>query len=96
MAVGFNVWVTGLLNGMVGYSVMAESKRERSSTASGGEREKIGRKKETCGPSNGNKLGPTRIESEFESGLDSKTDQRVNSNLAWDPHKIQVGISILT
>ena len=59
------------------------------------EREKIGRKEER-GPSNGNKLGPTRIESGFESGLDSKTSERVNSNLVWDPHKIQVGISILT
>ncbi len=59
------------------------------------EREKMGRKEER-GPSNDNKLGLTRIESGFESGLDSKTSQRVNSNLAWDPHKIQVGISILT
>ena len=76
-------------------SVMAESKRERCSTASGGERKKMGRKEEG-GPSNGNKLGPTRIESGFESGLDSKTGEKLNSNLAWDPHKIQVGISILT
>jgi hypothetical protein len=53
-------------------------------------------RKEEGGPSNGNKLGPTRIESGFESGLDSKTGERLNSNLAWDPHKIQVGISILT
>jgi hypothetical protein len=37
-------------------------------------REKMGRK-EKCGPSNGNKLGPTRIEFGFESGLDSKTGQ---------------------
>ena len=36
------------------------------------EREKMGRKEERE-PSNGNKLGPTRIESGFESGLDSKT-----------------------
>jgi hypothetical protein len=60
------------------------------------EREKIGRKEETCGLSNDNKLGPTRIESGFESGLDSKTGERLNSKLVWDPHKIQVGISILT
>ena len=33
------------------------------------EREKM-RSKEECGPSNGNKLGPIRIESGFESGLD--------------------------
>jgi hypothetical protein len=33
-----------MLNGMVGYSVMAESKRERSRKAYGGEREN-GRKK---------------------------------------------------
>ena len=74
-------------------SVMAESKRERCSTASGGERKKMGRKEEG-GPSNGNKLGLTRIESGFESGLDSKTGERLNSKL--DPYKIQVGISILT
>jgi hypothetical protein len=53
-------------------------------------------RKEEGGPSNDNKLGPTRIESEIESGLDSKTGERLNSNLAWDSHKIQVGISILT
>jgi hypothetical protein len=41
VAVGFDVWVIGLLNGMVGYSVMAESKRERSRKAYGGEREKM-------------------------------------------------------
>ena len=58
-------------------------------------REKI-RRKEEGGPNNGNKLGPTRIESGFESGLDSKTGERLNSKLAWDPHKIQIGISILT
>jgi hypothetical protein len=54
VAVGFDVWVIGLLNGMVGYSVMAESKRERSREASEGERErereKMGRKEGTCGP----------------------------------------------
>jgi hypothetical protein len=32
-----------------------------------------------------------KIESGFESGLDSKTGERLNSKLAWDPHKIQVG-----
>jgi hypothetical protein len=76
----------GLCNGR------EEREKQRST---GGEREKMGRK-EKGGPSNGNKLGPTRIESGFESGLDSKTGERLNSNLAWDPHKIQVGISILT
>ena len=63
---------------------MAESQRERQ-RSTGGEREKIGRKEEG-GP--GNKLGPKRIESGFESGLDSKTGERLNSKLAWDPHKI--------
>jgi hypothetical protein len=33
-----------------------------------------------------------KIELGFESGLDSKTAEGVNSNLLWDPHKIQVGI----
>ena len=33
MAMGFDVWVIGLLNRMVGYSVMTESKRERSREA---------------------------------------------------------------
>jgi hypothetical protein len=59
---------------------MAESKREKQRSTRG-EREKMGRKEER-GPSNGNKLGPTRIESGFESGLDSKTSQKVNSNWA--------------
>ena len=40
----------------------------------------MGRKEER-GHSNDNKLGPIRIESGFESDLDSKTGQRVNSNL---------------
>ena len=71
---------------------MAESKREKHWRR---EREKMGSKEER-GPSNGNKLGPIRIESGFESSLDLKIGQRVNSNLVWDPHKIQVGISILT
>jgi hypothetical protein len=39
-------------------------------------------RKEEVGPSNSNKLGPIRIESGFESGLDSKTGERLNSNLA--------------
>jgi hypothetical protein len=50
-----------------------------------------------------NKVGPAtvktgthkKIEFEFESGLDSKTGEGVNLNFPWDPHKIQVGISIL-
>jgi hypothetical protein len=95
VAVGFDVWVIGLLNKMVAYSVMAESKRERSREALEERERKWGEKKER-GPSNGNKLGPTRIESGFESDLDSKTGQRVFSNLACDPHKIPVGILILT
>ena len=75
---------------------MPKSKEERSREAlEEREREKMGRKEEG-GPSNGNKLGPITIESGFESGLDSKTGERLNSNLAWDPHKIQVGISIFT
>ena len=46
MAVSFDVWVIGLLNGMVGYSVMAESKREREREAEKltEEREKMGEK----------------------------------------------------
>jgi hypothetical protein len=52
VAVGFDVWVISLLNGMVGYSVMAESKRERSRKAYGGEREKTGEK---------NKMGPVTV-----------------------------------
>ena len=73
--------------------VMAERERSREALE---ERERKWREKKERGPSNGNKLGPTWIESGFESGLDSKTGRRLNSNLAWDPHKIQIGISILT
>jgi hypothetical protein len=53
-------------------------------------------RKEEGEPNNGNKLGPTRIESGIESDLDSKIGERLNSNLVWDSHKIQVEISILT
>ena len=74
--------------------VMAE--RVRSSTASGGEREreKIGRKEKRVGPATVKTGTHKKIESGFESGLDSKIAEGVNSNLPWDPHKIQVGISI--
>jgi hypothetical protein len=73
---------------------MAERRERERQRSSGGEREKTGEK---------NKVGPAtvktgthkKIESGFESGLDSKTGEEVNSNLPWDPHKIQVGISIL-
>ena len=58
MAVGLDVWVIGLLNRMVGYSVMAESKRETSRVALEERERKWGEKKER-GSSNGNKLGPT-------------------------------------
>jgi hypothetical protein len=57
VAVGFDVWVIGLLNGMIGYSLMAESERERSIKAYRGERERErererenGRKKKRVGP----------------------------------------------
>ena len=75
--------------------VMAE--RVRSNTASGGEREreKIGRKEKRVGPATVKTGTHKKIESGFESGLDSKTGEGVNSNFSWDPHKIQVGISIL-
>ena len=76
-------------------SVMSRE-QEREKQKSLRRRERKWEKEETCGPSNGNKLGPTWIQSGFEFGLDSKTGERLNSNLAWDSHKIQVGISILT
>jgi hypothetical protein len=44
VAVGFDVYVIGLLNGMVDYSVMAESKREREAEKLTEEREKMGEK----------------------------------------------------
>ena len=65
---------------------MAESKREKQ--RSFWRRESENGRKEKDGPSNGNKLRPTK------SGLDSKTGERLNSKLVWDPHKIQDGISI--
>jgi hypothetical protein len=58
VAVGFDVWVIGLFNGMVGYSVMAESKRERSREALEERERKWGEKKER-GSNNSNKLGST-------------------------------------
>ena len=51
--------------------VMAE--RVRSSTASGGERKKIGRKEKCVGPATVKTETHKKIESGFESGLDSKT-----------------------
>ena len=58
------------------------------------EREKMGEKNKV-GPAMVINWDPKKIESRFESDLDSKTDERVSSNLPWDLHKIQVGISIL-
>ena len=52
-------------------------------------------RKEKSGPVTVINWTHKRIEFRFESGLDSKTGERLNSNLAWDPHKIQVEISIL-
>ena len=71
--------------------------REREKQGSRGEREREKmREKKNVGPVTVINWDPQRIESGFESGLDSKIGERLNSNLAWDPHKIQVGISILT
>jgi hypothetical protein len=70
---------------------MAESQRERSREASGGERVKMGEKKQV-GPATVKTGTHKKIESGFESGLDSKTGEGVNSNLPRDSHKIQVGI----
>ena len=51
VAVGFDVWVIGLLDGMVDYSVMAESKREKQKSLRRREREREnGRKKKRVGP----------------------------------------------
>ena len=58
------------------------------------EREKTG-EMNLVGPATVKTGTHKKIESGFESGLDSKTGERLNSKLAWDPHKIQVGISIL-
>ena len=61
MAVGFDVWVIGLLNGMVGYSVMAERKeREKQRSVWRRERERERERKwgeKERGLSNGNKTG---------------------------------------
>jgi hypothetical protein len=65
-----------------------ERERQRSS---GGEREKTG-EMNLVGPATVKNGTHKKNESGFESGLDSKTAEGVNSNLLWDPHKIQVGI----
>ena len=57
------------------------------------EREKIGRKKERVSPVTVINWDPHEFSLDC---LDSKTGERLNSNLVCDPHKIQVGISILT
>jgi hypothetical protein len=46
VAVGFDVWVISLLNELVGYSVMAESKREREKQKSLRRRERENGRKE--------------------------------------------------
>ena len=56
---------------------MSERERQRSS---GGEREKMGEKNKV-GPTMVINWDPKKIESGFESDLDSKTDERVSSNL---------------
>jgi hypothetical protein len=50
VAVGFDVWVISLLNGMVGYSIMAESKREREKQKSLRRRERETGEKNKVGP----------------------------------------------
>ena len=51
------------------------------------EREKTG-EMNLVGPATVKNGTHKKIESGFESGLDSKTCERLNLNLAWDPHKI--------
>ena len=70
--------------------VMAE-RRERDAEKQW-RRERENERNELGGPSNSKKWDPKKIELGFESGLDSKTAEGVNSNLLWDPHKIQVRI----
>ena len=65
-----------------------ERERQRSS---GGEREKTG-EMNLVGPATVKNGTHKKIESGFESGLDSKTAEGVSPNLPWDPHKIQVEI----
>ena len=55
MVVGFDVWVIGLLNGMVGYSVMAERKEKEKQRSVWRKERKWGEKER--GLSNGNKAG---------------------------------------
>jgi hypothetical protein len=73
-----------------GGPVMAE-RREREAEKQW-RRERENGRNEFGGVNNSKKWDPKKIESGFESGLDSKTAEGVNSNLPWDPHKIQVGI----
>ena len=58
-------------------------------------RERENGRNEFGGPATVKTRTHKKIESGFESSLDSKTAEGVNSNLPWDPHKIQVRISIL-
>ena len=60
MAVGFDVWVIGLLNGMVGYSVMAERKeREKQRSVWRRERERENGEKRNVDSVTVIKLEPT-------------------------------------
>ena len=70
---------------------MAERRERERQRSSGGEREKTG-EMNLVGPATVTNGIHKKIESGFESGLDSKTAEGVNSNLSWDPRKIQVEI----
>ena len=70
--------------------VMAE-RREREAEKQW-RRERENGRNEFGGPATVKNGTHKKIELGFESGLDSKTAEGVNSNLLWDPHKIQVGI----
>jgi hypothetical protein len=70
---------------------MAERREREAEKQWRREREKTG-EMNLVGPATVKTGTHKKIESGFESGLDSKTAEGVNSNLPWDPHKIQVGI----
>jgi hypothetical protein len=73
----------------------AESKRERSREAWRREREN-GEKRRNVGPVTVINWDPHEFSPDLNPAWIQKQVERVFSNLAWDPHKIQVGISILT
>ena len=80
-------WVFFCLSSTVKWPWNAREQGREKQRSTGGEREKMERKEEG-GPSNGNKLGPTKISLDLNLAWIKKQVKGLISNLSWDSHKI--------